>query len=457
MQDLLNLHKELAFLQIPLLVEDYSCDWVFCNISYSITFERRVTVNQELNAEVIAIGTEILLGELTDTNSVFIARTLRDLGINLFFMTSVGDNEKRIADAIKVALGRAQIVITCGGLGPTIDDMTRQSVAAATERGLTFHQDLLDQIAERFAGFRAQMTENNRRQAFVPDNAVIITNPVGTAPCFAVEYGNQVVISLPGVPREMKFLLTEKVVPYLRERYAISGTIIKAKILKAAGIGESALDELIGIKLLEASNPTVGLAAHSGQIDVRITAKADSTGEADALIAAVEDDLRQRIEPYIFGVDTDSIEGALIATLRDQAASLVVGEIGIASILSEPIRAAFGEDVLTAVETLAAPEQLIEVLGMTDMPSLRQLAERAAETFAAQHGVKVALVVVSRADALEDHADTDEGSAVAVFVNGKLRSRAYGFGGGTDTARQWMGTWAMSMAWRMLRLDLETN
>ena len=207
------------------------------------------------------------------------------------------------------------------------------------------------------------MTENNRRQAFIPDDAVIITNPVGTAPCFAVEHGDQVVISLPGVPREMKFLLTEKVVPYLRDRYEISGRIIKAKVLKAAGIGESALDELIGTKLLEASNPTVGLAAHSGQIDVRITAKADSTGEADALIATVEDDLRQRIEPYLFGVDTDSIEGALIAMLREQGAALVVGEIGIAPILSEPIRAAFGDDVLRAVETLPSPERLAEVVG----------------------------------------------------------------------------------------------
>ena len=242
----------------------------------------------ELNAEVIAIGTEILLGDLTDTNSVFIARTLRDLGINLFFMTSVGDNEKRIADFIRIALSRAQIVITCGGLGPTIDDMTRQAVAAATDRGLTFHQDLLDQIAERFKGFRSQMTENNKRQAYVPDNAVIIENPVGTAPSFVVEYDDRVVISLPGVPREMKFLMNEKVVPYLRQKFGITNQIIKEKILKVAGIGESSLDDAIGTTLLEASNPTVGLAAHSGQIDVRIAAKAETTDQADTLIAIVK-------------------------------------------------------------------------------------------------------------------------------------------------------------------------
>ncbi len=408
----------------------------------------------ELNAEVIAIGTEILLGDLTDTNSVFIARTLRDLGINLFFMTSVGDNEKRIADSIRIALGRAQIVITCGGLGPTIDDMTRQAVAAATDRGLTFHQDLLDQIAERFKGFRSTMTENNKRQAYVPDNAVVIENPVGTAPSFAVEQGDQVVVSLPGVPREMKFLMIEKVVPYLRKRYDITGMIIKAKILKAAGIGESALDDLIGTELLEASNPTVGLAAHSGQIDVRITAKADSTAKADAMIAACEAALRARIDRYVFGVDSDTVEQALLAALLAQNEALVIGEIGIDPVISGRLK---GAPELKAVVTYPTPEALLAALGISEVLPLRQLAERAAEFLAKENGVGVALVVLSRPDALEDHADSDEGSALAVDVKGSVRSRAYGFGGGTDTAKEWTGTWAMSMAWRMLKERLESQ
>jgi nicotinamide-nucleotide amidase len=143
---------------------------------------------ENVNAEIVAIGTEILLGEITDTNSVFIARALRDIGVNVYFMTSVGDNEERIASAIRIAMSRAQVVITCGGLGPTVDDMTRQAVAAATGRGLSFHQHLLDLIAERFASFRAHMTENNRRQAYMPDNAIVIENPVGTAPSFIVEH-----------------------------------------------------------------------------------------------------------------------------------------------------------------------------------------------------------------------------------------------------------------------------
>src|SRR6185369_6662300 len=193
---------------------------------------------ENINAEIVAIGTEILLGEITDTNSVFIAKALRDIGINLFFMTSVGDNEKRIADAIRIAMGRSDVVITCGGLGPTIDDMTRQGVAIATDRGLTFHQNLLDKIAERFTNFRAQMTENNQRQAFLPDNAILIENPVGTAPSFIVEHAGSVVISVPGVPREMKYLMTESVIPYLQEHFNLGKGIIKARVLRTAGIGE---------------------------------------------------------------------------------------------------------------------------------------------------------------------------------------------------------------------------
>jgi nicotinamide-nucleotide amidase len=204
---------------------------------------------QNINAEIISIGTEILLGEITDTNSVHIARTLRDIGINLYFMTSVGDNEGRITESIRIALSRAQVIITSGGLGPTIDDMTRQGVANATGRDLVFHQDLLDKIAERFTGFRTAMTENNRRQAYLPRDAILVENPVGTAPCFIVEHEGSVIISLPGVPREMKFLLAERIVPFLLERYQLG--VIKALNLRAAGIGESALDDLIGKDLLK--------------------------------------------------------------------------------------------------------------------------------------------------------------------------------------------------------------
>ncbi len=413
---------------------------------------------QNVNAEIIAIGTEILLGEITDTNSVFVARLLRDLGINLYYMTSVGDNEGRIADSIRIALSRAQVVITCGGLGPTIDDMTRQGVAAATDRGLTFHQHLYDKIAERFAGFRGTMTDNNRRQAFVPDHAIIIENPVGTAPSFIVEHADGVVISLPGVPREMKFLMHERVVPYLHDHFSLGSNVIKARVLRTAGIGESALDDLIGTRLLEAANPTVGLAAHSGQVDVRITAKADSLESANAMIAVVEEDLRRRIESYIFGIDSEEIETALIAALKAQGGRLAVCEAGIGDTVTRRlIASADGASVLARAEQFADRSKLCVEVDGDPNGSLRSLAEIAAQAVRTATGALVGIAIVSQGDDTQDHADSVEGSAIAVSTEREVRSRAWGFGGNSETAESWTGTWALSTAWRMVTESVDAG
>jgi competence/damage-inducible protein CinA-like protein len=405
-----------------------------------------------INAEIITIGTEILLGEITDTNSVYIARALRDIGVNLFFMTSVGDNEQRIASAIQIALSRADVVITCGGLGPTIDDMTRQGVALATERGLTFHQYLLDQIAARFATFHAQMTDNNRRQAYVPDNATVIENPVGTAPSFVVEYRGHIVISLPGVPREMRFLMTEKVIPYLRERYQLGEEVIKAKVLRTAGIGESLLDSQIGDELLQQSNPTVGLAAHAGQVDVRITAKANRETEAVKMITAVEAQIRERVGKYIYGIDEEKIESVLVRLLQAHSLTVAISETGIGHPISARIREVEqGDAVLVNIETYDNPDSLRQALSSEVEVPLRELAEREAHLVTHRDHASAGIAVVCRPDMGENHADSEVGSAIAVWTTEKARSRAYGFGGNSETAAEWTSTWALSMLWQMLK------
>lgn len=410
---------------------------------------------ENLNAEVISIGTEILLGELTDTNSVYIARVLRDLGINLFFMTSVGDNEQRIADAIKLALSRAQIVITCGGLGPTVDDKTRQAVAHATSRGLTFHQELLDAISARFAGFGVTMTENNRQQAYLPDNAVVIENAVGTAPSFIVEVGNGAVISLPGVPREMKYLINEKVVPYLRGRYQLG--VIKARLLKAAGIGESALDDMIGHELLEASNPTIGLAAHHGEIDIRITAKAESEVEVDRLIADIEHKLRERVGRFIYGTDGDTLQDVLVRDLQQTGQQLAVLQVGVGDVISPLITAVSnGSNVLAEVVTLNNPQEIYDTFEIEEQESLRAIASSAAAALRARNPADAIIVIITDPD-VDDGADTEQASVVHVSTANKSRERVYGFGGKSDIARDWVTRWTLSNAWRILRESDDAN
>src|SRR4030065_1986017 len=245
------------------------------------------------SAEIITIGTEILLGEIVDTNAYFLARSLRDAGIDLYRKTTVGDNVRRIARAIQQALERCDIILTTGGLGPTVDDPTREAVAQAVGVNTEYHPELWEQIEARFHRYGRKPTENNRRQAFIPQGAKAIENPVGTAPIFILEHQSHVIISLPGVPREMEYLMEHEVIPYLRQHYDMHA-IIKTRVLHTVGVGESQIDDLIG-DLEQLSNPTVGLAAHSGQVDVRITAKSDSAAASDALISPIEIILRNRL------------------------------------------------------------------------------------------------------------------------------------------------------------------
>jgi len=292
------------------------------------------------NAEIITIGTEILLGEIVDTNAQYLARSLRDHGIDLFRTTSVGDNPERIAIAIREGLARSTIILTTGGLGPTVDDPTREAVALAVGVPTEFSPDLWEQVQARFRRYGRIPTENNRRQAYIPQGAIPVENPVGTAPSFIVEIDGHAIIALPGVPREMEYLMQHAVIPYLCERYDLH-SIIKTRVLHTAGVGESQIDDRIA-DLEALSNPTVGLAAHSGQVDVRITAKAESETRADRLIAEVEQTLRQRLGDWIYGADQETLEQVALEALQAKGWRLAVVEAGLRGDLSRRLTASAG-------------------------------------------------------------------------------------------------------------------
>ena len=256
-------------------------------------------------AEIITIGTELLLGEIQDTNTRFLARHLRQIGVDLYRVTTVGDNVLRIAEMIRESLMRADIVITTGGLGPTIDDPTRNAAAVAFNVEMVFHTDLWQQIEKRFGLRGIVPTENNQKQAYLPANAVAIHNPVGTAPAFYIPDHEKIVICLPGVPGEMETIFSETVISLLTEKYALS-QVIKPRVIHTSGIGESVIDDLIA-DLESNSNPTVGLSAHPGRVDIRITAKANSEVEAEELIRGVESIICQRLAGCIYGIDDDTL------------------------------------------------------------------------------------------------------------------------------------------------------
>lgn len=266
-------------------------------------------------AQILAIGTELLLGVITDTNTAYIARSLNQYGVDIFKTGTIGDNEARIAEEIRAILQESDILITTGGLGPTVDDPTRQAVARAFGVELDFHPELWEQIEARFRAYGRPPSENNKRQAYLPRGAQAIENPVGTAPAFAYWKEGKVVVSLPGVPSEMKTLLEDAVIPMLRERFKLAG-ITLSRTLRSAGMGESNVDELVS-ELEKLSNPTVGLAAHPGQVDIRITAKASSRAEAEALIQPVEEQVRRMLGVKIYGADEDTLPSVLTKLTAD--------------------------------------------------------------------------------------------------------------------------------------------
>lgn len=278
-------------------------------------------------AEIVTIGTELLLGEIQDTNSRYIARFLRDIGVDLYRLSTVGDNVQRITATLQEALMRADIVITTGGLGPTVDDPTRQAVAKTFNVPLEFHEELWEQILERYKQYGQKPTENNKRQAYIPANSIPIPNPVGTAPAFAYELGTKVVISLPGVPREMEYLIEHFVRDYLKRRYGLQETVIKPWVIHTISKGESNIDEIIG-DLEELSNPTVGLLAHPGQTDIRVTAKAGSLAEAERMMAPVLQRIREQLGKYIYGENETTLEEAVGRLIADHNVSVEIIEVG---------------------------------------------------------------------------------------------------------------------------------
>jgi len=273
-------------------------------------------------AEIIAIGTELLLGDSQDTNTSYIARLLRDQGINLFRTTMVGDNEERISEVIRESLSRVEIVIMTGGLGPTVDDATRSAVATAISVPLEFQQNLWNDIQNRFAMIKRPITDNNRIQAYIPAGAIVVNNPVGTAPAFIVELGEKVIVCLPGVPGEMEILLRETVINYIRNKYNLTG-IIKARVLHTSGIGESIVDNLLS-DLEKQDNPTVGLLAHPGQVDIRITAQAKSFRDAEKMIEPVSRTVYDRLGENIFGEDAETLDDIVSKYLLEKGHHLTV-------------------------------------------------------------------------------------------------------------------------------------
>ena len=338
------------------------------------------------DAEIIAVGSELLTPDKTDTNSLFLTEQLNLLGIEVVRKSIVGDDRARLAGAVRDALARAEVLVVGGGLGPTEDDLTREAVADALERDLIFSDDVCRAIEARFRRFRRVMAERNRKQAYLISGAEVLTNPRGTAPGQWIEVGDRAIMLLPGPPHEMKPLFLETCVERLKLKYPPQA--IRTRFWRVAGMGESTLDELIAPIYKPYTNPVTTLLAGGGDIQIHLRARSATAEEAERLL----DELTAKLEPLLgdrlYSRNGEPIEVVTGHMLRERGETLSVAESCTGGLLGGRITAVAGSSeyfrggflVYTEqmkTELLGVPRDLIEAHTAVSEPVARELAERA--------------------------------------------------------------------------------
>lgn len=274
-------------------------------------------------AELIAVGTELLLGNIANTDAQMISQGLSQLGINVYYHTVVGDNPQRVRQAVDIARGRADILITTGGLGPTCDDLTKVAVAQAFGKELVYHEPSAQRIRERFAQRGTPVTENNFQQAMVPEGCTVLDNDWGTAPGVAFQADGTHVLMLPGPPRECAMMFRHRALPYLQK---LSDGVIASRTVKTFGIGESAAEALLRDLMNALHNPTLAPYAKPTGTELRITAHAPTREEALRRIAPVEERVKAILGDKVIGVDVDSLEEVCFALLKDRGLTVGTAE-----------------------------------------------------------------------------------------------------------------------------------
>lgn len=415
------------------------------------------------SVEIVTIGTEILLGHLVDTNSVFIARELADSGVDVFAKHSVGDNTDRLAAMLDAALERADGVITTGGLGPTVDDLTKDAVARAVGRGMALHEPSLRAIEERFKTLGRSMSDNNKRQAILPEGSVVLENPHGTAPGFvALRADGKFIACMPGVPREMKPMLTERLIPWLTERFTLKSAIY-TKTLHTVGIPESELDRRIEDLFRALENPKIAVLAHGGRVDVKVMAKAESQAAADVMIAPVAAELRGRIGAGYFGDDATTLEAAIVNELTRRGLTIATAEsctggaiadalvtVPGASVVFRGGVVAYANDVKTAL--LDVPPDTLARVGAVSEETAIAMARGARARLRAD----IAISTTGIAGPEGGSTEKPVGLVWFGYVNerGESEASTFTFPGNRADIRTRATTAALSLLWRRLERNI---
>jgi len=313
-----------------------------------------------MRAEIISIGTELLLGEIVDTNTPYLANQLSSLGIDLYFTSAVGDNAARLAGVLKQAWQRAELIITTGGLGPTQDDITRDGIAGLLGEKLEVDPDLKQNLVDFFARRGLEMPQSNIRQATLIPSAVAILNPQGTAPGWWVEKDGRIIVAMPGPPGEMQFMWQNEIFPRLQKR---TGAVILSRMIKTFGLPEAKVDELLA-HLTSSSNPTLATYAKLDGIYLRIAAKAEKPEEAQEMISKRETEVRAILSDIIWGVDDETHEGVVGQLLMAKGLSLAVAESFTGGFLTHTLASAPGSERYFKGGLIATSDEVKAALGL---------------------------------------------------------------------------------------------
>lgn len=336
-----------------------------------------------MNAEILAVGTELLMGQIANTNAQYISARLPDVGIGVFYHSVVGDNPGRLRECLSRALSRSDIVIMTGGLGPTQDDLTKETVAEAMNRKLVLDRDSLEKMQSFFKKLNRPMTDNNVKQAYLPENSIIIRNKNGTAPGCIIEEGGKVVVMLPGPPSEMKPMLDDTVIPYFYEK---SEFRLESRFLRIFGIGESAMEDKILDLINAQTNPTIAPYAKDGEVTLRVTARYPKDELDEDLITPVVEEIKKRLGDTVYSTENKNIEEVAAQLLVDTNTTIAVAESCTGGLVSSKLtdipgiskvfdRGIISYSNLSKAESLGVKKETLEQYGAVSSETAIEMAK----------------------------------------------------------------------------------
>lgn len=408
-------------------------------------------------AELIAVGTELLLGNIANTDAQMLSKGLSALGINVYYHTVVGDNPQRLKAAVEVAKGRADIIITTGGLGPTCDDLTKNVLAECFGKKLVYDEESAQRIKDYFQRLHpgGTMTENNLQQAYLPEGCTIFSNDWGTAPGCAFESGGVRVIMLPGPPNECTPMFEYRAVPYLR---ALADGVIASRTLKIFGMGESAVEAKLRDRMNALTNPTLAPYAKTGEVELRITAKAATVEEARALIVPVEQEVRGIFGPLVYGADVASMEEVVLGLLKEKGLTLGTAESCTGGLVAKRMTdlpgssAVFKGGVVSYTNevkagVLGVPQAMLDEFGAVSAQVARAMARGARKVLGCDLAVSLTGVAGPDPDdrgnpvgLIYAALDTPEGTRLRELhlINGRARIRTVAATNAFDMVRRYL-------------------